>query len=159
MDADFTEYQKKIIELLARHEEAVAQLYRVYAVKFPSQKQFWAVLRDEELEHADWIRKLYSKMEEGLLSFNEERFKIGKLYESLDSVMEFVTEVKSIKISFIEALTNSHEIENSIIESNFFEVYKTDSPSLKKLLNDLDNSTRDHRDRIKQALDKVRNSL
>jgi len=69
------ENQIKVIEMLARNEEAASQLYKAYAEKFPDYKDFWLSLAEEEIEHADWIHKLHSQIEEGSVYFNDDRVK------------------------------------------------------------------------------------
>jgi len=127
MDSYLFKHQAKVIELLAQHEETIAELYKTYAEKFPSKKQFWTVLHLEELEHASWIRRLRPKIDEGLVAFNEERFNIKTIQTSLNYLTELLSKAKSQRLQLTEALSAGLDIEESLIESKFYEVYETDS--------------------------------
>ena len=54
-----------ILESLAKNEESIAELYGIYAGKFPQYKEFWLGLVKEETAHAGWIRQLFSNSEGG----------------------------------------------------------------------------------------------
>ena len=58
--------------MLARNEEAIGQLYRAYANKYPQYKDFWFNLATEEIEHANWIRQLNTKISEGSLRYGRQ---------------------------------------------------------------------------------------
>jgi len=150
-----TEYQAEVIELLAQHEETIGEFYRINAKKFSEKKQFWTVLHLEELEHASWIRRIRAQVDEGLLAFNKGRFKIKQLCDSLDFIKGQLKRAKTADLSLKQALSTALNMEESVIESKFFEVYATDSQELKQLLGALEDSYKEHRNRLKQALDKA----
>jgi hypothetical protein len=60
------------------------------------------------------------------------------------------------KISLIEALSITFYIEQSLIESKFLEVFKTDSAELRDVLTKLHDETLAHRNRAKETLEKYR---
>ncbi|MBN2120822.1 MAG: hypothetical protein JW734_07195 [Candidatus Omnitrophica bacterium] len=151
---DLREKQKEIIELLASHEEIIAKLYKTYAEKFPANKQFWTVLHLEELDHASWIRRLFPRIEEGVLSFNENRFKAKIIKESFEHVEELIRLVQTKELTLMQALATGIDIEQSLIESKFFEVYESDSHELKQLLLSLQEAFLEHSARLKEALKK-----
>ena len=159
MAAHLLEHQAKVIELLAQHEEAAAALYMTFADEFPDKKEFWTVLHLEELNHAAWIRRLRPKIEEGLVTFSEERFNIKTIQTSLDYLTELLSKAKNQRSPLTEALSVALDIEESLIERKFYEVYEADSEELKQLLRSLRDAFIEHRDRLKQALDKTHNFL
>ena len=63
-----------IIEMLAKNEKAVAQLYSAYADRFPEYRDFWSGLAVEEIGHADELYKLCVIAGEGSLYIKEGRF-------------------------------------------------------------------------------------
>ena len=150
------ESQIKVIEMLARNEEAVSKLYKAYAEKFPAHKGFWSRLAEEEIGHAGWIRKLHSKVKEGSVYFNEGRFKIEAIQTSLDYLNDWLVKARKEEISLINALSLAWDIENALMERKYFEIFEGDSVELKHVLTDLADSTKNHRDRVKRALDENR---
>lgn len=150
------ENQIKVIEMLARNEEIVSQLYKAYAEKFPDHKDFWSQLAEEEIDHADWIHKLHFQIEEGSVYFNEDRFKMEAIQSFLDYLNDCLVKAQKEETSLINALSIAWDLENGLIEKKFFEVFEGDSAKLKHVLIDLADSTKDHRDRVKRALDENR---
>ena len=150
------EYQSEVIELLAQHEETVAEIYKAYAEKLPDKKHFWTVLHLEELDHAAWIRRLKQKVEEGFIYFNEERFKTETIRTSLDYLKEILSKVKKEKVNLKHALSTGMDIESSLIESKFYEVYETDDHEFRQLLSALAGAFKEHHDRLKDALEKTK---
>lgn len=147
--------QKEIVELLARNEETISKVYKIFADKFPNDKQFWQILSQEELIHASWIRKLHVGIEDGKPAFNEGRFATGPIKESVDYMNGQIHEFKTQNLSSRRALSTAMEIENTPIESKFYEVYTTDSEILKQLLSSLEQAFLDHRDRIEEKIKSI----
>ena len=148
-------HQAEIIELLAMHEEAIGQLYMLYSEKLPNKKDFWISFYKEELDHASWLRRLCPKIEKGLFEFNEGRFKLDIINKSLNIVKERIRKTEKGRINHIEALWAALEIENNILESKFCEIYKTDSEELSQLLRGLEDSYKEHRNRLKKIIDTI----
>jgi len=142
--------QLKVIKLLAEHEKVIGQLYKEYARKFPEQKNFWSKIAREEIEHASWIFKLRSKIEEGSLYFKEGRFKMEAIKTSLGYLKSQITEAQNNKISAKNALSVARDIENGLIEKKFFEVFEPDCREIKQVFLDLATATRDHSNRIEK---------
>ena len=151
------ENEINLITKLAKNEQTISQLYQAYAEKFPDYQKFWANLSSEEIEHSNWISDLNSKVNQGLISFSEERFKIEAIETFLKYLQQRLADIKEEKISLINALSIALDIENSLIERKFFEVFESDSEGLKYTLLSLAAATEFHRTKIKKILDEIRN--
>ena len=143
--------QVKTLELMAEHEKAISRLYQEYARKFPKQKDFWFKIASEEVDHANWIYRLYSQAKEGLLHFKEGRFKKAAIETSLKYVKSKLTEAQIKNISAKKALSVARDLENGLIEKNYFEIFKSDRLEIKQVFRDIANATREHRIRIEKA--------
>ena len=143
--------QIETVEMLAKHEETIGQLYKEYADKYPEHRDFWLALADDENQHARWINELHSKIEEGSVHFKQDRFQIPAIRHSLNYVQKML--LKSIEPGFelIEALSTAWYIEDALLENRFFEVFETDSADLKETLRKLAEATDQHRQRIHDA--------
>ena len=141
----------KTLELMAKHEKAISQLYQEYARKFPKHKDFWSKIASEEIDHAKWISRLHAQTKEGSLHFNEGRFKEAAIETSLDYVKSKIAEVQKEHISAKKALSVARDLENGLIEKKYFEVFASDCQEIKQVFLDLAAATREHYNRIEKA--------
>lgn len=146
-----TETQLKVIELLAECEIMIGRLYKEYAQKFLDWKDFWSRLSAEEREHANWILKLSSKIKEGSVYFEDDRFNKEAIKTSLKYLNNKLSEAQMQNISLTKALSTARDIENGLIEKKFFEVFEGDPVKLKHVLLNLATSTKEHYNRIEKA--------
>ncbi|MHC4062523.1 MAG: hypothetical protein ACYSUC_01720 [Planctomycetota bacterium] len=143
--------QIETVEMLAKHEEAIGQLYKAYSERYTDHRDFWLGLSDDESQHARWINELHSKVEDGSVHFKQDRFQIPAIRHSLNYVEKML--FKSIEADFelIEAFSTAWYIEDALLENKFFEVFETDSADLKETLRKLSEATAEHRQRIHDA--------
>ena len=153
---DSKESRMYIVELLINNEINVGKLYRAYTEQFPDYCSFWSGLASEEAEHASWVRKLASEVAEGAVLVNDKRFNASAIKTFSDYLGRELIKVNKSGISLISALSTALYIEESIIEQKYSELFDGDSVEFKKTLIDLANATKDHRSRIKEALNKAR---
>lgn len=151
------ENKTDVLEMMAGNEEEIHQLYKIYSEKFPQYTDFWWVLAVEETQHAVWIRELNQRVNEGWhIYLSEDRFDIDAIKRFHDYVKSIIDVAKKREISLEEALSNSLSIEYNLIENKFFEVFEADSDVLKFVLKILYASTNEHKNRVQEALDKIR---
>ena len=131
-----------IIALMADNEELISQLYTSYAERFPEHASFWLELAADEREHARWLRQLGSRVEEGSLFVNEERFRLQPIqlfHEYLEAEVH-----RQGPMPLARALSVALSTEQALIERRFFDVFETDSVELKHTLRDLASATDKH---------------
>jgi rubrerythrin len=150
-----TKAQMEIMRLLASNEETVSKLYRLFAKKFKAERQFWNILSKEELIHASWIKKLFPEVKKGELSFNQDRFKSEIIKNSIDYVTKEIKRFKKEDLSLKDALSVAMDIEITLTESKFFQIYEADSPKLKQLLQALQDAFLGHRAKLEEMLQKT----
>ena len=159
MPMDQKEYQKEILEQMAKNEEKLSELYAAYMHKFPTRSEFWRDIAQEEVSHGRWIRTLEMRVEEGGVMFSEKRFNIDALNDFYVFVQQQIARVKENDLPLIAALVVSKEIEESMLEKDFFRVFSGDSPELEILLLALEYSTKKHRDIVLKAWEEERKIL
>ncbi|HAV11442.1 MAG TPA: hypothetical protein DCX32_02770 [Candidatus Moranbacteria bacterium] len=137
------EYQFYIVELLAKNEDKLSELYALYGEKFTFMKKFWDELTEDELGHGRWVKTLKKKVEEGAVQFGEHRFDKDMLEDFYKSVQLQIFEANK-EINVVDALKNAVKIEQTMIEKRFFDVFKGDSVELEILLLALRYSTENH---------------
>lgn len=145
-----------LIEKLATNEECVAKLYEGYASAFPSLREFWTYLTTEEMKHASWIRNLGEKTNQVFIE--ENRFNNTAIHTFTNYLHKELTKLNEQEIPIIEALSITFYIEQSLIESKFFEIFETDSAEVKHILTNIRNDTLTHHKKAKEQMEKYRNS-
>ena len=146
----------EIIENLARNEGYIARLYEQYAVHFPDMNEFWSSLAVEEIKHAAWIRKLGKMNLLPSVFINETRFNVTAVQSYTNYLERELARMKTETVPALEALATTFYIEDSLIESRFFEIFETDSAELKNILAGLRTDTEAHRKKAKEELERYK---
>ncbi len=133
--------QNEAIEYLARNEEAIARLYQAYADKFPDHQQFWLSLATDENNHAAQIRELLSQTN---VRLKPDRFNIVTIQNQIKHVEDEIKKISRPEIKLIYALSFALNLELSLLEQKYFDVFDTDSIELKKVLSGLAEETKRH---------------
>lgn len=145
--------QRAILEMLAKNEEIIGQLYTGYADRFPEIRKFWLDLADDEKTHAMWIRTIKDMIIHGKLSLRSDRFDISDISTFSNRIANEIAKTTGIGLNLKEALLQAISIEENLIEGKYFEAIETDSPDLKHMLKDLDTATFEHAQKLREAWD------
>ena len=148
-----------LAEMLASNEEVVGRLYQACAKKYPECEDFWTGLAVDEKTHADWIRQLAGQVGEGRIHIEPGRFKKEAIESFGKYVQEEISRIKGSDLPLITALSIALDIEKSVMESNFFEIFATDSEELKHVLHDLAEATEEHVKRVEECWAHYRSKL
>jgi|WetSurMetagenome_2_1015567.scaffolds.fasta_scaffold102969_2 rubrerythrin len=153
-------YQDKkvppIVERLASNEESIAKLYQGYAEAFPVLLDFWTSLAVEEMNHASWLKDLGAKTLTSKTFVDESRFNTYALQTLTNYLDKETTRLNEQKTPLTEALSIACFIEQSLIETNYFEVFRADSAEIKRVFNKLRDETLAHGKKAKAELEKHR---
>ena len=141
--------QSDIVNALIKNEQLLSKLYGSYALQPDNDKEFWTHISHDETIHASWVCDFYNKMEQGLVRFDEGRFKLEALNAFSEYINTQIVRAESEKIALIQSLSISMDLENSMLEKGFFEAYETDDIELKNLLDKLQSSTEIHFAQVK----------
>lgn len=144
------------VEAIAGHERAIGDLYAAYALRFPEHGEFWKRLSAEEYAHAEWARKISAHVEEGTIEIVPGRFRNKAIESSVKYLHEWTDEAKNREIKLIYALSVANDIESALIDRKFYEIYETDSDDMIAILQNLIESSRAHREKVVDLLNKVR---
>lgn len=147
------------LELMARHEEAIGMLYEAYANRFPEYADFWLTLKGEEVGHAMVIRRLFPRVDEGFIRFNDTRFNTKAIETSLKFVRSWTVDAEEGKVEMLNALSIALDLENGLIEKKFLDVFEADDEDLKRVFRSLKEGTKDHKQRITDLLNEFRKKV
>ena len=137
-------------------ENLANELYKVFAEKFPEERDFWLDIARDEQEHASIISMLGASIAEGGADFDENRFTAEEIKSSLESVKNSLAEAKSGDISMKDALAMSLELEEQILEHSYFEVFIPRTEGIRDFIAGVISATKRHRDKIKQKINENR---
>lgn len=144
------EKEKDIIMKMEMLERVIGQLYKIYARKFASDYSFWIQLFREEEEHAKLVKELEKEAKQGNLTFDNQRFKVNAIQTTIQYVQKKIDQANDSSMTERDAYHIALDIENGLLEKNFFRTFKADQAGLKEVLNKLIHDTAEHRNRIKQ---------
>ena len=147
MDAD-----NDLLDMMAIHELAVSGLYQSFAAVLPEWKAFWTAIANEELGHAAWLRGLKSKLAEEGGILNREHFNLDGLRTSMDFLQRTRGDVLKKGITPLRALSMALDLEGSLIEKEYFSIYKTDSVAVQEVFAKLREQSGGHRQRMRDTL-------
>ncbi|MEI7832468.1 MAG: hypothetical protein WCJ56_04645 [bacterium] len=136
------------IEQLAVIEEIIADIYSAYAATIPDFTDFWNEISVEELHHASWVRSLLHLYQAGTIYIEENRFSLDTILTFQTYLRDLLADARKGKTTVIGALSVARDLEGTLAESSFHQVFATDAREVGELLNRLRHSTEMHVERI-----------
>lgn len=134
--------QADYTRLMERYEEAMSDLYKQYAALFPRYKALWQRLASDEIQHADWVRTLRSRIEDGSVGLSEEHsVEPERITGLLDRVASELARAKQATIIIVDAIGAAVQLEREMIEKEWFGFFESDSPELKRVFQSLASET------------------
>lgn len=137
-----------VVANMARHEEAVAELYSVIAAKLPAMASFWTALASEERAHSSVLRSLVELERTGSVVFSPEPFHANAVMVSIEFVTHKTRQIAVEGTGRSAALGLALDVERSMIENKFFDMYEAGNPSMRSEFDDLRRHTAEHISRI-----------
>ncbi|MDD5040723.1 MAG: hypothetical protein PHY34_06295 [Patescibacteria group bacterium] len=149
-------FQITMLNKLALLEESMNRLYNLYAGRFPEEKDFWMTIAGEEAQHATWVKRLMPRVDEGLVFFQKGRFNESSIESTLQYLATLIAQAEQGGLELINALSIAHDIESSLIEKEYYTVFKSDLAEFRELLSKLAQATKGHAQRVQAVWDKYR---
>lgn len=143
--------QVETVGAMAAQEALIAELYRAYAGQLPQHRQLLEALAREEVDHARMITGFVEKVRAGGAQVNPGRFSSQSILTSLEYVREKLGEAGKGTVGALQALSTCLDLEEALIEKQYFEIVEGDGPELKQVLQCLAADTARHRDRLPRA--------
>lgn len=137
------------IELLKAIEWTVSRIYEVFANKFPVHKDLWTQLSDEEKLHARWIENLLVEAASGSIKLKKGRFNAGAIQSFSQYAEEILCRIKKENISLTQAVDMAIDLETSLLERRFYEIFDGDSDILRETFSNMIAETSDHIGKIR----------
>lgn len=148
-------FQKTILELMLKQELLLAELYSVFATKFPIYQDFWDNLVKEEQMHAQWLKKLCQAEEDDLAVFDEGKIKTYALKTFIEYLEKTIDRAKDDEFTMTSATKTSLDMEMSLIEKNYFKHFNFENPKYKWIMDRLESETETHINKVKELLSRL----
>lgn len=146
----------KVLEAMAEAEMAMAELYKTCAQLWEQESNFWLSLSNDEVKHAENVRKLAHIIHNRLGSkatFQFYRpFTLNSVQSFVSGVTDAMARIKQDNVSEKRMLAIALDIELSALERRYSELVKTDDIEYQTISKTIDNETKIHRDRIEGKL-------
>ena len=153
-----TEKQLDILTKLSELEEAIGRLYEVLAETFPTYNNFWSELANEERQHSAWVNELRMLIVQGTAGFVNRNFNSIAIQTFINYLESEMNKVKRNELSTVNALSTTLYIEQSLMESKYFEIFDADSQEVKQILSDLASATQLHITNVQEVFNNYKNS-
>ena len=150
------EYQETILQLLCQLELDVSNLYKLFAEKFPKYKELWNTLSQEEIEHADRVKMLHDLAKENRVIFDEKLTRTYTVKKVLEIIKDAHAKTLAGKFNIINALSISRDLEQSIIEKEFYNYFAGKDSDTTMLINSIKKDTLEHQSMVKNAWEEER---
>jgi hypothetical protein len=145
-DARVEAYIRKLID----HEEAMREMYQLFADFLPDHGDFWMGIAREEIGHAQVLRKLHTEMLTAGVEFDPGGLQSEGLQESLEFVIRSRNDCMNDGIDMEGALNIAVFMERVIVDHRFFKCFKGLTPEVESQILAIHNQTVDHLKRIEE---------
>jgi len=147
--------QEHALNLLAEHEKAIGDLYQRFADRFPEYASLWSGCAQEEFRHVEIVRNMQAMAAQGLISHTG-RFNAAAIQTSLSYIADQTNMAQGGELRDRQALAIALNIESSLLENRYFEMFGATAPEFQKMQRTLLEETVKHRRMIQAALEKIK---
>ena len=142
-----------ILKTMKELELAAAEFYRTCGEIWIIEKDFWIRMEQSELKHAQNIDLMIK-----ISSEKPEKFELGHPFKR-PAIQTFISGVKldiqrlrSRKLSKGQTLFVARDIEESILESKYMEIIRTNEPEFHALMNQILSDTVMHKEWLNEKI-------
>lgn len=143
-------YKLAILELCLEKELLLAEIYRIFAERFPQHKLFWEGLAAEETEHAGWVRFLQQQSDKSQLTFDEGKVKTYTVKTFIDYLRSVLMEARLPRFTFDKALAFTLDAERALLERNVYAGFQSRSSKDQQLLKLLQQGIHEHVSKVEE---------
>jgi rubrerythrin len=150
---------ENIIDVLKHNELMLSELYTAFSDAIPVHRYFWKRLALEERAHGDVLDSLNKQAKFKNLFIEGNKFRTEAVKTSIAYTERQIKDARSGNMTPIKAISVACDLENSMIEKNFFEVFKPGSQSIISEFAALKEHTRKHSGLISELLEQERQKI
>jgi len=135
----------RTLDMMAELEQVISEFYMSAAERWPEDKEFWLALADAEVTHAGYLKNI-----KDILNRKPDNFEIGRpiamsaVAEVMSGVRNLVKRVKNGEFNKKAILLLSRDLEQSVLESKYMEMLKSEESEYQRLISEIISQTEDH---------------
>lgn len=133
-----------IVSELSRQEYAIAALYSAFAAALPETAAFWKALAVQERAHGEVLGELVKLCNSEDVYLDTTKFKVEAIRTNIGNIGDETAKASSQGISPIRAFAIAADIENSLIEKEYFTIVRSRLPAVRQELEQIERHTRQH---------------
>ncbi len=146
----------EVIQKLMENEMAISRLYEQFGSTFPEDSEFWNEISREELLHFNWLKQLADFVEKEKIGTRPTSLQSRAAAASASYVDSVREKCRRGELTREKAYALAYDLENSLLEKNFFSIFEFASTPYRKIQNEMTRETRKHREKIEEVLKKIR---
>jgi len=147
----------KILQVMIQYELGLSDLYRNCATLWKPDASFWQNLADAEVRHADNIEKMSA-----IIMRKPEKFELGRpfnliaLNTAMTGIQDSLKRLIQGGIARERMLIMAKDIEQSLLESHYAEIVKTNDMEYQALMKEILSQTYEHKNAIQKKIEELK---
>jgi len=144
---------KEVLTVMAEVEMTLARFYKTCGEIWPEDRAFWAHLVEQETQHARNILRMGKIIAQKTRLFEVHRpFNSAAMKTVLSGICANIERAKKGEFSRQRVLAIANDLEKSLIEAKYSEVFKTTDVEYQNLVNQIVKDTKNHQQIIARRL-------
>lgn len=145
-----------VVLKLAENEAALGRLYEVFGQSFPQDTELWTGLAADEYQHSLWIRKVSEAATPEQRQQSLPSIRVPAIETMIRYLSSIAGRCRRGELTRLNALALARDIEDSLLESKLLEALPSGPAGLATVQKSLISQTTQHRQRIEDALERVK---
>jgi hypothetical protein len=150
------EAENEFFDTLIEHENAAAQLYRLFSEKFSGDDgKVWTFLCDEEVKHSRMLLQAKLTLEREGKGLKLTDLKTPLLKSAVNFIKKETSKAREKPLEIEKALSLAEKLENSFFESRMHALLDCDSPDFTEIMRQIASETDEHSKVIAKRFDEL----
>jgi rubrerythrin len=145
-----------VSQKLMENETAIGRLYELFSRTFPQDAELWTSLAQDEHRHAMWIRHALETVTPEQRQKNLLSIRVQAIETMLQYVASIAGRCRLGELTRLTALALARDLENSLIESKLLGTLSSGAARLAAVEKTLVEQTAEHRKKLAEAFERVR---
>jgi hypothetical protein len=134
---------------------SLAKMYQEFAKSHPDHRQFWSQSAREENLHAQWIESLGRHYHKGHIGKSGLKLNRQALKTAISPIEKQTEASRNSDLSLPNAVSIALDIEKSMIENKFFEIFDSGDAKFDRIRAGLKKETVKHRQRLENLFSQL----
>ncbi len=148
----------KILETMTALEHAMADFYGACGGTWPEDLPFWSNLAEAELQHAEYIKIMATRLQANPKIFEIARpFSLPAIYTVIAGIEGNLLKLGKGELGRKQVLFLARDMEMSLLESKYRDILKTTDHTYMKMIGEITQETASHHRQIMNRIEEMKN--